>query len=181
VSVLENFTDVTDVNGLPPHSIEAIVLGGADADIAQVIYETKAAGTRPHGTTFVNITDSSGNPQAIGFSRPTSTNIRMDVAFDWVTGSYPDNTAAEAAVAALIEAKFTQLQGVGRDVVIVRYEGAVNALNTDDEEPDVITDVTVTACVDPGTPTRANQVVGIRNRAVLTTLNVTGTEVAQNP
>ncbi len=42
----ENDTDETDALGLP-HSIEAIVYGGLDADIAQAIFRRKAAGIRP--------------------------------------------------------------------------------------------------------------------------------------
>ena len=35
--VFENVTDVVDVNGIPAHSFEAVVLGGLDADIRQSI------------------------------------------------------------------------------------------------------------------------------------------------
>ena len=42
--VYENDTDETDSEGLPPHSIEAVVYGGLDSDVAQQIFRRKAAG-----------------------------------------------------------------------------------------------------------------------------------------
>lgn len=72
--IFENQGDVTDGNGLLPHSIEAIVLGGLDLDVAKIVF-THGAGIGTNGTTTVNITDSMGIVRPIKFSRPTPINV----------------------------------------------------------------------------------------------------------
>lgn len=70
VTVLENDTAAT-VDGVPPHGIEAIVLGGLDDDIAKVIFDTKASGTPTAGNIDVTVFDKQGFPRIIKFRRPT--------------------------------------------------------------------------------------------------------------
>ncbi len=69
--VLENFTNVEDDNGLPPHSIWAVVEGGTDADIAAAISVNKSDGCGVNGTTTVAYTRADGSQVNIKFSRPT--------------------------------------------------------------------------------------------------------------
>jgi len=78
-TVLENDTNITDVNGLPPHSFHVIVLGGVDEDIGDVIWLKKPAGILSFGTTTVEISDSQGIPHDISFSRPTTIDIYVEV------------------------------------------------------------------------------------------------------
>ncbi len=74
--VYENPTDAVDGNGLPRHSVTALVEGGADADIARVIHDKRGIGVTTNGTTTVNVTDTvSGVVSAIKFSRPGYTDI----------------------------------------------------------------------------------------------------------
>ncbi|HAB1161052.1 TPA_asm: hypothetical protein GI614_16335 [Salmonella enterica subsp. enterica serovar Enteritidis] len=67
----ENDTGKTDGNGLPPHSISAIVDGGDVAEIARTIRGNKGQGVRTWGKTSVTVPDKYGNPNIISFSRPT--------------------------------------------------------------------------------------------------------------
>ncbi|EDA8690360.1 TPA: baseplate J/gp47 family protein [Salmonella enterica subsp. enterica serovar Muenchen] len=67
----ENDTGKTDGNGLPPHSISAIVDGGDVTEIAQTIRGNKGQGVRTWGKTSVTVPDKYGNPNIISFSRPT--------------------------------------------------------------------------------------------------------------
>ncbi len=67
----ENDTGATDINGLPPHSISAIVDGGDVTEIAQTIRGNKGQGVRTWGKTSVTVPDKYGNPHIISFSRPT--------------------------------------------------------------------------------------------------------------
>ena len=71
VAMRENRTDTTDGNGLPPHSIEAVLLGGDDQDIGDLLYLIKGAGINTYGTSSVNATDDFGVSQVVYFSRPT--------------------------------------------------------------------------------------------------------------
>ncbi len=79
VVVLENDTNTTDGNSLPPHSFQVIVLGGDDQDIAQAIWFKKPAGILSFGDISVEITDSQGLPHDISFSRPTPVDIYVTV------------------------------------------------------------------------------------------------------
>ncbi|EAO3189394.1 baseplate J/gp47 family protein [Salmonella enterica] len=67
----ENDTGKTDGNGLPPHSISAIVDGGDVTEIARTIRGNKGQGVRTCGKTSVTVPDKYGNPHIISFSRPT--------------------------------------------------------------------------------------------------------------
>lgn len=67
----ENDTDYYDSENRPPHSVEIIVDGGDEGEIAQVIYEEKANGIRAYGNIIYSIADKWGNLHNIGFSRPT--------------------------------------------------------------------------------------------------------------
>ncbi|EEB0329519.1 hypothetical protein GNK91_17660 [Salmonella enterica] len=67
----ENDTGKTDGNGLPPHSISAIVDGGDVTEIARTIRGNKGQGVRTWGKISVTVPDKYGNPHIISFSRPT--------------------------------------------------------------------------------------------------------------
>jgi uncharacterized phage protein gp47/JayE len=70
VVVIENDTE-SEVDGVPAHGIEALVLGGLDQDIAEVIFNTKASGTPTAGSEEVTVIDSQGFSRIIRFGRPT--------------------------------------------------------------------------------------------------------------
>lgn len=73
--VAENRTDTTDGNGRPPHSIEAVVLGGVTVDVAETIYAAKPAGIATYGSSLATVVDSFGNDVVVYFSRPSSVSI----------------------------------------------------------------------------------------------------------
>lgn len=105
-NILENVTDATDGNGLPPHSIECIVYGpaspsGADnTAVATQIFESKAAGCATYGGTSANVTDSQGYVHAINFTRPTPKNMYVTVTV--VGGAAADVKAAIVAYGATL-------------------------------------------------------------------------------
>lgn len=66
----ENSTNVIDSEGRPPHSIEIVVEGGDDTEIAQVILEKKAAGIQTFGTTEIQIATTYGDLIPVRFNRP---------------------------------------------------------------------------------------------------------------
>jgi len=65
----ENDTGSQDANGLPAHSVAAIVDGGDVNAIAQVIQGKKGQGVATFGSTAVSVQDKWGNPHTISFSR----------------------------------------------------------------------------------------------------------------
>lgn len=99
----ENDTDVTDGNGLPPHSTSMVVSGGTDSDIATAIQIHKAPGANTYGTTSVPLVDSRGMPLTINFFRPVDAIIHVEVTITPGT-NYIGSTAAliQAAIAAAV-------------------------------------------------------------------------------
>ncbi|WP_314143298.1 baseplate J/gp47 family protein [Buttiauxella noackiae] len=82
----ENDTGATDGNGLPPHSISAIVDGGDVTVIAQTLRGNKGQGTATYGTTSVTVPDTYGNPHVISFSRSTDVPIFGHITLKAFTG-----------------------------------------------------------------------------------------------
>lgn len=77
--VLENDTNAVDANGLPPHSIHVIAVGGDDQAIGDAIFLKKTLGATPFGSTTVQVQDDQGIPHDISFSRPTQVPIYVTV------------------------------------------------------------------------------------------------------
>lgn len=116
-TVFNNTSDVTDGDGIPPHSVEALVSGGTAADIRAKLWEIVGGGIRTHGTTSGTIVDSMGNTQTVKFSRPTGVNIYVIVNLVKDASKYPID--GDDQVADLIAAWGEPL-GVGIDVVSSR-------------------------------------------------------------
>lgn len=70
VAGYENDTEITDTEGRPPKSVEIIVDGGGDGEIANIIYKKKTNGVRAYGNIVMDVADVFGNIHKVGFSRP---------------------------------------------------------------------------------------------------------------
>lgn len=114
--IYENDTDSTDVNGLPPHSIAVVVLGGDSTAIATAIMLRKTPGAYTHGSITVPVEDDVGIIHDIRFFVPTTVQIRVAIQIRALTG-YSGTTGIEIkqAVADYINALL-----IGQDVVISR-------------------------------------------------------------
>lgn len=119
-TVYENDTDATDGNGQPPHSVQAVVVGGTDAAIAQVLHDNVPAGIATYGTSNAQVTDSQGNLITYFFTRPAGVNMYVQAVLKYnsaspTKGGYPTNgdTLVKQAVVDFANAN----QGVGKDAV----------------------------------------------------------------
>lgn len=83
----ENNTDYTDANGLLPHSISLTIVGGADADIAQLLADIKGNGINTNGSEEYTITDSQGNTRTVRWNRPDIIDIYVTYELD-VSAAY---------------------------------------------------------------------------------------------
>lgn len=81
--VLENPTDsamtLADTSTLPPHSIQAITLGGLDADIAQTIQLKRAPGCSMIGAQTATVLDAQELPHTINWDQATQVPIYVQV------------------------------------------------------------------------------------------------------
>lgn len=120
-NVVENDT-MNTVDGIPPKAFEAIVADGdpslADSnEIAQAIWDTKAAGIETHGDETGTAYDSENTERVISFTRVTELELYVDadvaVALD-----YPGDQALADAIGAVV-------LSVGQDVTPSQITGAI--------------------------------------------------------
>ncbi|UAN24565.1 baseplate J/gp47 family protein [Enterobacter sp. JBIWA003] len=118
----ENDTGATDSNGLPPHSISAIVDGGDVTEIAQTIRGNKGQGTATYGTTSVTVLDTYGNPHVISFSRSTDVPIYGHITLKAFTG-YTSQIGVQIQQAV---ADYINGLTIGDDVLLSRIYSPAN-------------------------------------------------------
>lgn len=93
--VYENYTSVTDADGVPSKAFEVVVVGGTANDLAQSIWDSKPAGISAYGTSTGTATDSLGGSRIVAFTRPTEKTVYLAVTA--VTGSGWNSTTADIA------------------------------------------------------------------------------------
>lgn len=163
--VTENVTMGT-VGGIPAKAFEAMVYGGINADIADAIYRTKAAGIQAFGDITVPITDDNGQVHNIGFSRVTEVPVYVHVTLTKDVDLFPVNgmTTIETNIIKYIggtDADTTKYYGLGLgdDVVYTKIIGICHSVAG-------VTDVTVTLSTDNITFTAANVAIATGQVAV---------------
>lgn len=115
--VYENDSDMYDpVYKLPPHSIEAVVYGGLDEDIARAIYEKKAGGIQTNGNKSVPVMTNSEQLIDIFFSRPDLINIYIKIFNLETNEDFPGEDTIKEAVINFIGGDASGGLGIGADV-----------------------------------------------------------------
>jgi uncharacterized phage protein gp47/JayE len=164
--VFENTSGTTDSDGLPPKSVECVVSGGADADIRQAIYDTKAAGVETYGDITGTVTDSEGTAHTIEFSRPGLLPIHVVINLKVNPSLFPSD-GATLVKEALVEWADSYYR-IGRDVVASTLYPTVLAA-----VPGVldVSSLFIGTAASPGT--NATITVGVRQLAELDTSRIT--------
>lgn len=120
VTVFENITDITDADGMPPHSVECLVRGpeiptsAFDQTIRDLLLTNVATGIQTTGTISGTSTDSQSVAHTIKFSRPTDIPVYAYLILSKNAKFYPtdgDQLIKEAIVA------WGDAQDTGKDVV----------------------------------------------------------------
>lgn len=104
LALYENYTNAVDANGLPAHSICAVMDGGDTAQIAETIGQRKTPGAATYGTTTGTYTDPvTGIPYDIDFFVLDELVVKVSIVGNALTG-YTSTTgdAIKAAVAAYV-------------------------------------------------------------------------------
>lgn len=92
----ENDTDHIDSRGLPPHSVEIIVEGGDNTEIANAILRRKAGGIQTHGNIVINTTGIFDDEIPIRFNRPTYLYLWLKIVLHGDKKMIPKNFATLA-------------------------------------------------------------------------------------
>jgi hypothetical protein len=83
--------DIIEVAGRPPKSFEAVVVGGDEQEIAELIFDKGPAGIQAFGNIVKDVVDSEGFHWDIGFSRPVNKYI-------WVKVDYSRNSEEDLPI-----------------------------------------------------------------------------------
>ena len=118
----ENDTDLTDSNGLPPHSICGVIDGGDATAIANTLRGKKGQGVSTYGSTAVNVSDLYGNPHLVSFSRPVAMSIFASVTLQVFTG-YTSQIGEQIKQAI---ADYVNGLAIGDDVLLSRIYSPAN-------------------------------------------------------
>lgn len=164
--VWENEADVESAEGLPPHSIEAIVYGGADAAVAAAIFAKKAAGIQTSGTVSMQLMDASSRLRTIRFSRPEAVPVYVRISGLVVEDAYGGDAALQIVIVDYIgsEAGDYSKSGlaIGETVFYNRLMCPINSV------PGVV-DYSLELSTDGAAWQQANIVISARQKAVTST------------
>lgn len=137
----ENDNDYTDERGLPPHSVEIIVEGGDNSEIAQAILRRKAGGIQTYGKVVVDVPGEYGDSIPVRFNRPEYLYTWMKLVLHGDSGRLPTNYA-QLTIQSLLEdgaqlaagtSLLTQLltDGIYSTVAGITYIDIYTAYSTD--------------------------------------------------
>lgn len=84
--VYENYTNQTDEKGIPPHTLNAVVIGGHDNDIGRTILSKKVGGCGVFGR-ISNTQTYAGAPRTVYFDRAALVNVKVKLLLERVGAS----------------------------------------------------------------------------------------------
>lgn len=178
VVLFENTGSVTNGDGLPPHSFEAVVWGGTDQDVVDEIWSLKPAGIATYGNSSETALDAVNVAHTVYFSRPTEKPIyetfELDINDDPLRGPvYPTDgdDQVKAAISAWGQANLV----IGSDLVLSRQYATLLAI-------DGVLDVTAIKAGFSASPSgTSNLSIEAREIGTLTTTNMVVTTTVVVP
>lgn len=183
VTLLVNGSNATDVNGLPPHSFEAIVdapdTAAINTKIATVIWEGKPIGIEEYADpnvatkTEVTITDDNGQPRTIEFSRPED--IFIALRFTYTLDDESELPANVSDVIKALAVAYGQTLTSGKDVNTQKFSSYVflNTTGMDSIVCEAQTLASEGAAPDGGSWSTSNIPISPRQTAQFKTASVT--------
>lgn len=162
VRAYENDTNLTNADGLPPHSIALVVDGGDANAIAETIANKKTPGAYTHGTTIILVPNTYGGVTPIRFFRPTQVSIKINVSITPLTGY--SSAIDDKIKAALVEYFNNYL--IGADVLYTKLYVPANLTGADSATFDIDA---IEIAINPGVPAASNITIDFDQRAVTST------------
>ena len=114
--VFENTTDATDGDGLPPHSVEVVVLlgsGADDEDVRAAVFAAVGGGIKAYGSNEGTVEDSAGVDQPVAFSEAEEIDIWVECDITYDEDEYPETGDQQVEDALLT---YGSTYTMGRDV-----------------------------------------------------------------
>lgn len=175
--VYENASNVDDVEGRPPHSIECVIGGTAtDADISEAIFNSKAAGIETVGTQSATVLDANGDSHTIKWNTPTEKYVNVIVEIvsgaEWLTAyetTIKTKVIEHIGGVDTVDAVTTEYDGIGIGEDVKAWEIIANF----DDIPG-IEEVVVKMAFSPTVPSASTKLIlGASEVARCDTANVT--------
>lgn len=123
VIIVDNRTDLVDTDGRPPHSFEALIVGGVDQDIIDKIWEVKPAGIQTFGSESGQVTDSQGFLQTLFFSRPVNKYVHLEIDISLYSEEVFPANGIDGIKEAIVE--FGNNLSPGDDILFQRFFEAI--------------------------------------------------------
>jgi len=154
--VFENTTDVANGDGMPPHSVEVLVKGGADDSVAAAVWASKPGGIETFGTIEREVEGADGRLHIVAFTRPTIRSLYVYAAIR-VTTDYPidGDYKVKEAIVAWADANYA----IGRDAHASHLYGPVFSVPGVDYVQAILFDA-----VAPVDPLLGENYIGISSR-----------------
>jgi hypothetical protein len=175
--VIENDTEVTSAEDIPPKAFLSVIKGGLDQAIGDALWLTKGAGIQTDGNIQVTVIDSQGTNQYVNFSRPLPVYVHANIDYTLYSeqsGDFPTNGVQQIKEQVLA---FGEALSVGEDVIPQRI--ATQLFNTIGGLG--VVNVTVGSTVGPNdpTPTLTSAILPVSqiSEADFSTLRITVAEV----
>ena len=115
VIVFQNIFSIPDIDGRPPKSLDIVVLGDDEQDLADAIFKVVGGGNETIGDITKTVIDDEGFEHIIKFSRPTEIEIHIEMDLTVNVNLYPVDGDAQVEAALLA---YGELQNTGQDVVV---------------------------------------------------------------
>ncbi len=119
---LENDSNIPNADDVPAHSLNIIVEGGSDTEIAQVIFENKTAGTGLRGEVQCQIRDNKDMARTIRFDRPAV--VACAVYLEVRRNAHFTAVDVDAIKAAIAQTPFS----IGEAVLLSRLYSPINTV-----------------------------------------------------
>lgn len=172
LEIYENDSGATDANGIPSHSICAVVSGGDSFEIAQAIALKKAPGAGTYGDVSEIVVDARGVPATIRYQNLVDVPIGVGITLRALSG-YVSTTGDKIRSAV---ADFVSSLAIGEDVYRDWIAGeARTATDPALDRTYVITQVLLGR--DGATPSATDISIGFDEGAILDTSNITITVI----
>lgn len=104
--IRQNNTLVPDSNGIPGKSVAAVVVGGADLDIAMTLLARTGVTAEWYGSSSLTLFDTQGEPYAVKWTRPTDLPIYIHLTIQVINpGIFPADGLQQIKDAIILYAK----------------------------------------------------------------------------
>ncbi len=125
VIINENATSATNTEGLPSNSVQCVIKGGTEAEIAQALWDNKPAGIQTYGAITSAAKDLKGNTQFVRYSTPTPNYVHLQIDYTLHPedqASFPSDGEAQMVTLLL---NYCNTLGLGKDVIPQRLSSVL--------------------------------------------------------